>query len=374
MAFSGGTCRGTAGTFTHQGALAQAANQAASTGLGWRLPKEREIVNLVDRKSSNPAIDSTVFPSTPQSWFWSGTTYAEDPSVARDSGGDRHDMAGLAAGMNQGLGGSDSSAVWFVDFNGKGGTGVRAGDGGLNEPGYLRLVRWALPAYASAESLLDASMRGDEATVQTLLSKGTDVNTRAGYGSTALMYASRNGHLEIVQALLAKGADVNARSNTGTTALILASGKGYVDVVRALLAKGAETNATLDDGVTALILASQRGDLEVVGALLAADAEVNARTSGAGTNALIQASSHGHDDVVRALLARGADVNAKLDDGTTALILASLNGHIEVVQTLLAKGAKVNERTDNGVTALNAASARGYAEIKRALRQAGAKP
>jgi hypothetical protein len=42
----------------------------------WRLPTSIELVSLVDFTRSNPAIDTTAFPSTPSDWFWSSSPVA----------------------------------------------------------------------------------------------------------------------------------------------------------------------------------------------------------------------------------------------------------------------------------------------------------
>ncbi len=76
--WSGSTCTGTASTMTHEAALTTARD---STG-GWRLPNVKELASLADKGCSNPAIDSTAFPATPLTWYWSATPYAGDASGA----------------------------------------------------------------------------------------------------------------------------------------------------------------------------------------------------------------------------------------------------------------------------------------------------
>jgi len=48
----------------------------------WRLPTMVELFGIVDRTTSNPAIDTTAFPSTPAEWFWSSTPYQPSSSSA----------------------------------------------------------------------------------------------------------------------------------------------------------------------------------------------------------------------------------------------------------------------------------------------------
>lgn len=64
-------------------------------GGGWRLPTLSEIEGLVDRRTSNPAIDSTAFPNTPAVAFWSSTVYVGTPDNAwRVSFDDGHASTG----------------------------------------------------------------------------------------------------------------------------------------------------------------------------------------------------------------------------------------------------------------------------------------
>jgi hypothetical protein len=47
---------------------------------GWRLPTIKELQSIVDVSTSSPAIDSTAFPGTIGSYFWSSSTYAAHAS------------------------------------------------------------------------------------------------------------------------------------------------------------------------------------------------------------------------------------------------------------------------------------------------------
>lgn len=88
QAWSGSTCTGTATYHNHVAALALAKTANSSqSATGWRLPNVKELASLADKGCQSPAIDSTAFPATPSSWFWSSSPY---------------------------VGGSDSA--WFVGF------------------------------------------------------------------------------------------------------------------------------------------------------------------------------------------------------------------------------------------------------------------
>ncbi len=82
MTASGGTCTGTASTFTHEAALTRASTQATATGVAWRLPNVKELSSITDKSRINPAIDTVAFPATPANWFWSSSPYVFDAGVA----------------------------------------------------------------------------------------------------------------------------------------------------------------------------------------------------------------------------------------------------------------------------------------------------
>ena len=82
---SANTCTGSAATYTHERALASAQKQT-----GWRLPNVKELVSLADKSCKNPAIDSSVFPNTSSSYYWTSSPYVYV---------------------------GNSNGAWFVDFN-----------------------------------------------------------------------------------------------------------------------------------------------------------------------------------------------------------------------------------------------------------------
>ena len=170
------------------------------------------------------------------------------------------------------------------------------------------LLAGAVPAADSP--LLDATKRGDEAAVRSLLAEGADPNVAQGDGLTALHLAAQAGNLEIAELLLAGGAKVEAQTRIGGyTALHLASQGAHGAVVSVLLAAGANAGAvTTTTGVTPLHLAAKAMDGEdAVKALLEHGAPVNAQESSAGQTALMFAASHGRTASVSELLSHGAD-------------------------------------------------------------------
>ncbi|MBI5525156.1 MAG: DUF1566 domain-containing protein [Deltaproteobacteria bacterium] len=80
---SGAACgTGSATTHTWQNALKYCEGLTWGNQSDWRLPSVGELFSLVDARRSIPAIDTTAFPTTPSSYFWSSTSYAANTSIA----------------------------------------------------------------------------------------------------------------------------------------------------------------------------------------------------------------------------------------------------------------------------------------------------
>lgn len=80
--WSAGVCSGVPLTFTWANALAHAEGHSFAIRTDWRLPNIKELRSLVEECRPNPAINDTIFPSTPSSNVWSGSPYANDSSYA----------------------------------------------------------------------------------------------------------------------------------------------------------------------------------------------------------------------------------------------------------------------------------------------------
>ena len=87
-------------------------NQANANALGgftnWDIPNMNELHSIIDWSSTYPAINTTVFPSTPSSEIWTSTTIQNQTTVA-----------------------------WYIRFT----TGVSSGSNKTTEKAYCRLIR-----------------------------------------------------------------------------------------------------------------------------------------------------------------------------------------------------------------------------------------
>jgi ankyrin repeat protein len=203
-----------------------------------------------------------------------------------------------------------------------------------------RISRMMWEMTNSKEDFISAITANQYATVQTLLEKGADPNTRNLSGQTPLMAAVSFGYEPITRLLLSYGAYINTQASKYETPLATAATHGYDRIVRILVASGAH----VDMG------------------------------KGTGKTALSQAATHGQDRIVELLLDCGADIDAVNWTGETALAVAALNGNIRVARVLLERGADVDLMRYPWQTPLYKAVLSDEVEMARVLVQYGADP
>ncbi len=133
-----------------------------------------------------------------------------------------------------------------------------------------------VPAADLNEQLWDASRKGDDKAVQSLIAQGADVNSKTHFGANALWLAASKGHVEVVKLLLKNQADPNNIDIVwGSTPMYWAVNAGKVDLVNMLLEVGADPDASLLDAVSSedpnlvrAVLASGKLKPETLGAAL----------------------------------------------------------------------------------------------------------
>ncbi|XP_042339965.1 cyclin-dependent kinase 4 inhibitor C [Plectropomus leopardus] len=149
-----------------------------------------------------------------------------------------------------------------------------------------------------ADTLCNASARGNLSQVLFLLQNGTDVNGFNKYNRTALQVVML-GNDALVKALLEAGADPNIRDPVhNLTVTHDAAREGFVDSVRALVDHGADINLVDEKGNLPLHLAAREGHLEVVQLLIGLTADPRA-TNGLGHTAAQLAHIHKREDAAK---------------------------------------------------------------------------
>ena len=82
--------------------------------------------------------------------------------------------------------------------------------------------------------------------------------------SKILLHAAWVGDIERIQSLVSRGADVDAKDKDGDTPLHSAVSFDYYDVVELLIEEGANVNTKNQKGKTPLSLAKDKGSEEIV--------------------------------------------------------------------------------------------------------------
>jgi ankyrin repeat protein len=275
-------------------------------------------------------------------------------------------------------------------------------------------------------SLHEAAMKGDAATVESLLEAGADINVKDTNGATPLdlaiddtCRALLHNHAAViiaigvdpvilVSAAVAHCVTLSASEDTvSTTALPLRSyhfdpsflwaphaARTAVtawahDACILHLAAATQPNSALPDDCAgdvfeflkmkrmartdALHVATHCSSPEAqvwVRAVVTAAATV--AIAAKATVELIMAADEGDVATVRECLEKGASVDVRGERRRTALIEASNEGHITLVKLLLEAGADKDAKNDRGWTAFVGASLNGHDVIVRLLLEAGA--
>jgi len=174
---SGTNCTtGSAGTYTWANAISHC--DAASDGgyTDWRLPNLRELQSLTDMTTFNPAINTTYFPATQQSTYWSSTTYMDDTTCAW--------VVNFSNGMTYGsaVNNTVKTATKYVRC-------VR----GRSLGNFARIVRSGNPlnSYSTLQTAYNATVEGD--TIQAQAVDCDEILTLSGNGSVVLKGGYNSG-------------------------------------------------------------------------------------------------------------------------------------------------------------------------------------
>lgn len=203
---------------------------------------------------------------------------------------------------------------------------------------YLKSITYLIAAFgissASAgayEDFFTAVKRDDGATVQSLVKRGFDPNSRDPAGQTALHLALRDRSPRVVNALWeSPQLDVNSINASGESPLMMAALRGDLDRVVQLLGRGAKVH---QDGWSPLHYAATGPEPKVVALLLERGAPIDALSANR-TTPLMMAAGYGAEASVDLLLARGADKRLRNDRDLDAAGFARIGGRDFLLQRL----------------------------------------
>lgn len=191
------------------------------------------------------------------------------------------------------------------------------------------------PDGAALARFFRAVQLDDAKTVQAMIGATVNANQLNPIGGEpGLVLALREDAMRVVQVFLDHpGTNLETRAVNGNTALMMAAFKRNRAAVEQLLAKGARID---QPGWTALHYAAASGDDEIVRLLLARGAKIDAVSplrSGAYTP-LMMAAREGKDGTALLLIGQGANAALKNSEGLTAEQLAERAGKTRVAQAI----------------------------------------
>lgn len=181
------------------------------------------------------------------------------------------------------------------------------------------LVTFSIARAGSYEDFFKAVQRDDAATVQSLLERGFDPNTRDPNLQNGLYLALREPSLKVAKVLIDwPKTDLNASNTANETPLMMAVLKGQVEIAAAMLAKDADVNKT---GWAPLHYAATSGHIALIKLLLDKHAYIDAESPN-GSTPLMMAAMYGTPEAVKLLLDEGADPLLKNQIGMSAIDFA----------------------------------------------------
>ena len=171
----------------------------------------------------------------------------------------------------------------------------------------------------SYEDFFVAIRKDDASTVQSLLQRGFDPNTRDPKGQHGLYLAIREPSPKAARVLLDwPKTDVEARNAKDESPLMMAALKGQLDLAQQLIARGADVNKT---GWAPLHYAASGGHLALISLLIENHAYIDAESPN-GTTPLMMAAMYGTAAAVRLLLDESADPLLRNQQGLSAIDFA----------------------------------------------------
>ncbi|XP_026220642.1 ankyrin repeat, SAM and basic leucine zipper domain-containing protein 1 isoform X2 [Anabas testudineus] len=182
-----------------------------------------------------------------------------------------------------------------------------------------------------------AISKGDIGTVEQLLDKGMDVETRLSFEWTPLMCAVSVANYDLAVLLLDRGASANFSKDHWTVLMASCTASASEDkiahCVELLLSRNADPNMVDRCQVTCLMLAARDGYSKVINLLVSHGAEINYQDHN-GYTALCIAVQYGREEAVLKLLQLGADKTVTTHSGKSPANLATIFKHTQIARIL----------------------------------------
>ena len=197
---------------------------------------------------------------------------------------------------------------------------------------YLILAScFSLVRAGAYEDFFKAIKADDAQTVQALLQRGLDPNTRDEQGQVALYLTLREGAFKSAEVLLQHPQlQLDSANAARETPLMMAALKGHTEWCQRLIERGAKVQR---DGWSPLLYAATGPATAAVQLLLDKGAPIDA-PSPRGDTALMMATRYGTEASVNLLLRRGANTSLRNDRQQTAVDVARSFGREFLVPQL----------------------------------------
>ena len=193
-----------------------------------------------------------------------------------------------------------------------------------------------------------AAVGGHEDTVQCLLNHGADVSVVDISLRTPLNRAAEHCHMAIISQLHQAGVDINHQDKYGWSVLFHSVTCGHTDVIHTLVDCDVDVNIQCDSGETVLHIATHRLRHAVLHRLqCGSDINVYSRNVEMPTSAVHEAINKTVDDIdtVHLLLQYGANVNVFNKNGQAPICLAAIIGREDMMRLMIECGVFVYQHS-----------------------------
>lgn len=164
------------------------------------------------------------------------------------------------------------------------------------------------------------------------------------YAGSDLNYAVKEGNYQMVESLLSKGHDINKANKDGFNPLMVAAHEGNYMMYKYLLSKGAkaEHSITSDDshiGMNLFFVAVDGGNTEIIDDLLNQGHKITEVNPLTRSNVLHVAASNCRLDTINYLVEKGADINGLSNNKSTPMHVAARKDCLPGVALFMDLGA-----------------------------------